>query len=190
MWLESTDSLTAIATDPDLWTPPYPGALQQGDHPTATASLTTDGSASADVGPDASQPSCDPGGGFPKPKDGCPDQTPETGWLTLSRDGALLIEPFQTFTNDATGQAYAASHHLDFPFANDYYDASIGSPEPLNPDADTVCTGIIRVGYEEPLKDHTVGCEEFISALERGPIPVAVWRQGDRIAQLSELYRP
>ena len=43
-WLESTDSLARIATDPDLWFPPFPGALEQGDRPDALDSLAADAS--------------------------------------------------------------------------------------------------------------------------------------------------
>lgn len=123
----------------------------------------------------------------------CPDASPETGWLTRAADGTLRIEPFYSFTNDAEGRAYARKHHLDYPFPGDTYDASIGSPHPLALSPGTVCTGVIQVGYRDPLEDHRVRCTAFSSALREGPVTsirVAVWCEHGRVVQLSELYRP
>ena len=39
LWLENTDSLTAIATDPELWFPPFPGAVDPGHRNDALADL-------------------------------------------------------------------------------------------------------------------------------------------------------
>jgi hypothetical protein len=49
LWLESTDSLTRFATDPELWFPPFPGALEQGDRPSALGDLAD--AASEHAGP-------------------------------------------------------------------------------------------------------------------------------------------
>lgn len=149
-------------------------------------------------GPD-SDPPCDPGGGFPQQKAGCPDPEPETGWLTAGPDGVLTMRPFRTLGNDAEGKAYAQSHGLEYPYPNDYLDAPDGSAHGLELQPGTVCTGIILVGYESPLRDHVVDCGELVSAASPGDggdhaegpaIPVAVWLQGADVVQVSELYRP
>jgi hypothetical protein len=141
----------------------------------------------------ATRPRCNPVFGFPRNRQGCSDPSAKTGWLTQTKAGGLLLEPFRTLGNDAQGNAYAQKHGLEFPFPNDYHDASTGAPRPLTLSVDTACTGIISVGYREPLKDHPVACSEFPSALKvHGRIHVVVWRRhgdGD-VLQMSELYRP
>lgn len=132
---------------------------------------------------------CDPGGGFPVRKAGCPDADPETGWLSASGAG-LRLRPFRTLGNDAEGEEYARRHGEEFPFPNDYFDAPDGESQPLELDPRTVCTGIIRVGYQEPLEDHVVACGELARAAGQGSVPVAVWRSEGEVAQASELYRP
>jgi hypothetical protein len=139
---------------------------------------------------------CDPGGGFPQPKNGCPDPDPETGWLRVDRDGNLVLRLFHTYVNDAEGEAYAAAHGLEYPFSNDYYDAATGPRALITVPADAVCTGIIKVGYREPLRDHVVDCAELVEVVDALPYPlhVAIWRDGDldngTVIQVSELYRP
>lgn len=133
---------------------------------------------------------CDPGGGFPKARAGCPDPEPETGWLTLNRDGERVLEPFRTLGNDAEGRAYAEDRGLDFPFPNDYFDAPDGPAHEVVLEPDTVCTGIIRVGYREPLEDHVVECAALDEGAADRAVPVAVWSDGQRTIQVSELYRP
>ena len=135
-------------------------------------------------------PPCDPGGGFPRARAGCPDPDPETGWLSSHGDGLLRLEPFRTLTNDADGKAYAQQHGLDYPFDNDYLDAADGPARAFALGQDTVCTGIIRVDHQEPLADHVVDCADLTKASTRSPVPVAVWRDGATVVQVSELYRP
>lgn len=132
---------------------------------------------------------CDPGSGFPVPKGGCPDPEPETGWLAAPND-SLSLTPFRTLGNDAEGEAYAREHGEEYPFPNDYFDAPSGPSHPLEVTQRTVCTGIILVGYQEPLADHVVSCDELVKISERRRVPVAVWFSGDEVIQASELYRP
>ena len=70
--------------------------------------------------------------------------------------------------------------------------ATVGQPRPFHIAPRTVCTGIIRVGYREPLEDHVVECSELRDAVARlpSPIAVAVWCKDGRMFQVSELYRP
>jgi hypothetical protein len=58
--------------------------------------------------------------------------------------------------------------------------------------ADTVCTGSILVAPERGLHDHLVDCAAYRQAIRfHGfPVPAALWFDGDRLVQLSELYRP
>ncbi|GAW50655.1 hypothetical protein PD653_2979 [Nocardioides sp. PD653] len=137
------------------------------------------------------RPPCDPSFGFPEPAPGCPDDSPETGWLTRRpSNGRLVLESFRSLSNDAEGEAYAERHGLDFPFPNDYYDAPQRSRHTLALGPDIVCTGIIRVDYREPLNDHPVDCTELVAAAGHRPLAVAVWRDGPSVVQVSELYRP
>lgn len=130
---------------------------------------------------------CDPG--RLRDKEGCPDPDPETGWVT-AKDGALTLQPFRTLGNDREGRAYARKHDLDFPFPNDYLDVRDGPAHPLALASGTVCTGIVVVGYREPLKDRVVPCDEFVKAAEQQRVTSAVWSSGADVVQLSELYRP
>jgi hypothetical protein len=132
---------------------------------------------------------CDPGGGFPKAKAGCPDLEPETGWLKLAH-GKRVLRPFRTLSNDSDGQAYAEARGLDFPFPNDYFDAPHGSAHEVQLEPNTVCTGMILVGYREPLEDHIVPCATLDYVAGQRAVPVAIWRAGQRVVQVSELYRP
>jgi hypothetical protein len=102
----------------------------------------------------------------------------------------MTLQPFRTFGNDASGKAYAEAHGVEFPFSNDYYDAPTGHPYVLGLDPDTVCTGIIMVGYRDPLADHVVACTDLTGVAARQRVPVAVWRDGRHVVQVSELYRP
>lgn len=154
----------------------------------ATPEPTTSGLPT--VSPTTSLPPCDPGGGFPTAKDGCPDPDPQTGWLSRHRDGGLVLEPFRTLGNDAEGRAYAGDRGLEYPFPNDYFDAADGAPQAFELDPGTVCTGIILVGYREPLEDHAVECAALVSAAAELRVSVAVWRDGESVVQVSELYRP
>jgi hypothetical protein len=132
---------------------------------------------------------CNPGSGFPARKAGCSDPEPETGWLLATEDG-LSLAPFRTLGNDAEGEAYARQHGEEYPFPNDYFDAPDGAGHPLALGHGTVCTGIIVVGYREPLTDHVVSCDELVKVAEGRRIPVAVWVSGGTVIQASELYRP
>lgn len=132
---------------------------------------------------------CNPGAGFPEHKKGCPDRDPEQGWLSVE-DGNLVLAPFRTLGNNAEGKTYAHHHGEDYPFANDYFDAPVGTPHSLTLNARTVCTGIIMVGYREPLDDHVATCEELTKMAERMRVPVAVWATDGEVVQVSELYRP
>ena len=132
---------------------------------------------------------CDPHTGFPVATSECPDPEPETGWLTASGE-QLTLKPFRTLLNDAEGKAYANEHGEDFPFPNDYFDAPNGASHPVRLAPGTVCTGIIRVGYREPLKDHVVSCADLVGAAAERRVPVAVWSTDDTTVQVSELYRP
>ena len=132
---------------------------------------------------------CNPGSGFPLPKGGCPDTTPETGWLSAS-NGNLSLSPFRTLGNDAEGEAYALEHGEDYPFPNDYIDAPMGAKHSFALTDGTVCTGIILVGYREPLNDHVVSCDDLVSAAGRRRVPIAAWTSDGEVVQASELYRP
>lgn len=132
---------------------------------------------------------CDPGFGSPVHRETCPDPEPETGWLAVSND-VVSLKPFRTLGNDAEGKDYAREHGLDYPFPNDYFDAPDGVSHPIETTRRTVCTGIILVGYREPLSDHLVPCEGLLKVAARRRVPVAVWYSGDRLVQVSELYRP
>jgi hypothetical protein len=101
-----------------------------------------------------------------------------------------MLTPFRTYLTDDEGEAYAEAHDLEYPFSNDYYDAQTGVPYEIELDSTTTCTGIIAVGYREPLADHEVDCSALERALRRRGVPVAIWREGDSIVQVSELYRP
>ena len=153
------------------------------DVPTATVSAVA-----ASRGAGQPMP-CDPGSGFPVHRDGCPDRQPTTGWLTVS-DAGLTLTPFRTLRNDAEGAAYAREHGEEYPFPNDYFDAAAGVREQLETPTGTVCTGIILVGYREPLTDHVVACDQLSAVAARRPVPVAVWQSGGEVVQVSELYRP
>lgn len=163
------------------------------DHPSHSASAAR-ATASPSPTPDRSDQytkaaPCDPGGGRPRASEACPDQTPITGWLTVTGSAAQL-EPFLTYGNDAEGRAYAKQHGVDFPFPNDYLDVAAGDIRPVFLSAQTQCTGIIRVDYRDPLEDHAVDCNLLTAAASAAPLAVAVWTDGDRIIQISELYRP
>jgi hypothetical protein len=132
---------------------------------------------------------CNPGSGFPVRKSGCPDPEPESGWIQAS-DNGLSLTTFRTLRNDAEGEAYARVHGEEYPFPNDYFDAPTGDSQTLELTRDTVCTGIIQVGYREPLKDHVVTCKELTQVAERTRLPVAVWLSDGEVIQASELYRP
>lgn len=132
---------------------------------------------------------CDPGSGSPIRKIGCPDATPETGWLSAS-NGHLSLTLFRTLRNDLEGRAYAQRHGEDFPFRNDYFDAPTGASHPLGLASSTVCTGIILVGYREPLRDHVVPCEDLVGVADLRRVPIAAWVTGGEVVQVSELYRP
>lgn len=103
---------------------------------------------------------------------------------------SVSLTPFRTLGNDAEGEAYALDHGQEFPFPNDYFDAPNGAGHPLEFAPHTVCTGIIQVGYREPLKDHVVACDELVEGAARRRLPVAVWLSGGEVIQASELYRP
>lgn len=134
---------------------------------------------------------CDPGFGFPEPSATCPDDVAATGWLTRRPNGRLYLEPFTTYVNDAEGRAFAEANDLEYPFSNDYYDASVGRPQSFALDASTICTGAIHVGYGGPLEDHVVDCERLGEALNRTDrVSVAVWSSDGHAVQVSELYRP
>ena len=134
---------------------------------------------------------CDPGGGFPRPSATCPAGEAVTGWVVGLAGRAVTVRLFQTYLVDTEGRDYAAAHGLEFPFANDHYDASLGERRTYAVHPSTVCTGIIAVGSRSRLADHRVACGAFRRALDsRVAIPAAAWLDGDRLVQLSELYRP
>lgn len=132
---------------------------------------------------------CDPHSGFPAATNECPDPDPETGWLTASSE-QLTLKPFRTLGNDAEGKAYASEHGEDFPFPNDYFDAPDGPSHPVQLAPETACTGIILVGYQEPLEDHVVSCADLVEAATGRRVPVAIWSTDGTTVQVSELYRP
>ena len=140
----------------------------------------------------APRPPCDPGFGSPEPRHGCPDADPETGVLTGTGPGDLVLRPFRMLHSDDEGRAYAREHGLEFPFSNDYFDAPTGDAHAIHLDLETVCTGIIRVGYRSPLEDHVVDCAELVRVAlhEPGDLKVAVWCDDGTVVQVSELYRP
>ncbi|MCW2773856.1 MAG: hypothetical protein JWN91_2182 [Nocardioides sp.] len=75
-------------------------------------------------------------------------------------------------------------------YASPWMTVREGSRHTLALDLDIVCTGIIRVGYREPLNDHPVDCTELTAVAARRDLAVAVWREGSTVVQVSELYRP
>ena len=134
---------------------------------------------------------CDPGGGFPRQTKGCPDANPETGWLTSTADGRLRLTHFRTLGNDSEGEAYAREHGLEFPFSDDHFDAPTGKADTLELQEDAVCTGIIRVHHAGAMEDQVVECSALVVAGADAPaMPIAVWRDGATVVQVSELYRP
>ena len=132
---------------------------------------------------------CDPGGGAPTPVQTCPDATPLIGTLSSYSPGQVVVQPVHVYGDDSEGRAYAQAHGLEFPFPDDYYQAVEGQPRSVTLTSATACTGIMVVGYREPLHDHVVPCEAFGEQQVQG-VTVAVWRDGDQAVQLSELFRP
>jgi hypothetical protein len=133
---------------------------------------------------------CDPGGGFPKPSDTCPYGEPLTGDVAAFDGTTLTLKPFHTYYNDAEGKAYAKKHHLRYPFDDDHYDAPAGPPRTVDVSPDTICTGVIQVGYRDPMKDRKVPCSTYVKAVSRSEVVSALWFDGDHLVQLSELFRP
>ena len=135
---------------------------------------------------------CDPGFGFPRPSATCPDDDPLIGQVTAYDVGRVTVQPVRVFTHDAEGRAYAEAHGLEYPFSNDVYSVEIGRPRQVRLAAGTLCSGSILVAYGEPLADNRVDCAAFGTALafHGFGIPAALWFDGDRLVQLSELYRP
>jgi hypothetical protein len=105
---------------------------------------------------------CDPGFGFPKPEPGCPDPHPLLGRVTSYDEDVVTLR------------------------------TRGGAMRVVEVDEETVCTGVILVGYAEPLRDHRVGCAAFAAAIRRHGfgVPAALWFDDGRLVQLSELYRP
>ena len=185
LWLESTGSLTAISTDPELWFPPFPGALEQGDRSGALDDLAE--AASEQAAALATAMPCDPSVGFPEPRESCPDADPETAWLS-ARGQDLTLQPFHSYTNDAEGEAYAQANGLEYPYSNDTLDAAEGAPHSLELAPDTVCTGSIVVSRQ--VTDQVVDCAQVVEAAAERRLAVAIWRQDGAVVQVSELYRP
>lgn len=173
------------------------GAPRTVDAPTGSATTPDSNGPTPSVatpGSEATTPEvrlrCGPGAGFPIAKKICPDPEPETGVLELRRDGRLMLAPVRTYRTDDEGEAYAEAHDLAYPFSNDYLDVPAGSAYEIRPGLATICTGIIAVGYREPLGDHVVDCSALERALHRRGVLVALWRDGEVVFQISELYRP
>jgi hypothetical protein len=135
---------------------------------------------------------CDPGFGFPEESSTCPDQHPLLGRVTAYDKGTVTVQPIRVWVTGPEGQAYAEAHGLEYPFSNDYVQVDVGEPVTATVGSETVCTGSILVGYWEPLADHLVPCAAFGErvSVRAGSVPAALWFDGDRLAQLSELYRP
>ena len=134
---------------------------------------------------------CDPGGGFPRPRAGCPDDDPLLGRVTAYDDGRVTVQPIRVWVTGPEGQAYAEAHGFGYPFANDYYQLDVGQPVIAHVTPQTVCTGVILVDLQDPLADHLVPCATFgPTSLRTGSITAALWFDGARLVQLSELYRP
>jgi hypothetical protein len=166
------------------------GSADQASVPAPTTSAAPTASQTPPGEPATARFPCDPGGGFPRARKGCPDPRPGTGWLTQQAGGRLTVAPFRTYGNDAAGHAYARAHGVGFPFPNDYYDAPAGAPYVVRLDPRTICTGIIVVGYRDLLADHVVPCSELMAVASRQRVAVAIWRDGTGVVQASELYRP
>jgi hypothetical protein len=146
------------------------------------------------VPPSSESLPCDPGTGFPVPKDGCPDAEPETGWLKASDDG-LVLTVFESLGNDAEGKAYAREHGEEYPYSNDYFDAPSGAKYPITLAEGTVCSGAILIRFADIDADadgwdHAVACSELVKVAAQRRVPVAIWRSGGKVVQASELYRP
>jgi hypothetical protein len=134
---------------------------------------------------------CDPGGGFPKPSATCPYGDPVTGTVTGFDGSTVTLKPFHTYYNDAEGKAYAKKHHIDYPFLDDHYDAPDSPARTVEAAPDTICTGIIAVGYRDPMKDRKVPCSAYVKAVSRyQAVTSALWFDGQHLVQLSELFRP
>jgi hypothetical protein len=172
--------------DPVRFNPAKRLQRAHGAHPSPTAATSSPPSESSKP---AQQLLCDPGFGSPEPSASCPDPKPQTGWVTAAH-GELTLSLFTTLHNDAEGQAYAEEHGEEFPFSNDYFDAPTGTSRLLTLSQETTCTGVILVGYREPLEDHVVPCDKLTAVARDRRVPVAVWSTGSAIAQVSELYRP
>jgi hypothetical protein len=162
LWRESTDRLAQLATDPEVWFPPFPGALQQGDRP---AQLPDAEALAAEL--DALAATAGP-----------PD---ETGRLSHSGQ-EVDLQPFAVLTNDERGRAYAQAHGLDFPFAAGTIQVPEGEYAPFALDAGTSCTEATSDGRER-----AVDCAALLASAEGVVLPVAVWRDGDRVVRISAL---
>lgn len=135
---------------------------------------------------------CDPGFGFPRPRAGCPDPEPLVGLVTAYDDGMVTVQPIRVLVTGPEGEAYAEAHGLEYPFSNDYHQVPVGEQRRVRVQPGTVCTGSILVAPEDSLRDHLVDCPAFADALRfHGfPVPAALWFDGEKLVQLSELYRP
>lgn len=184
----ASHALGACGTDQTHEGSAMPSASSE---PTGVHSKPTTGtSATATESLDPSQRFlCDPGFGSPEPRVSCPSVKPQTGWVTATQ-GGLRLTPFTTLHNDATGRRYAEKHGEEFPFPNDYFDAPSGGSRVLDFHQGITCTGVILVGYREPLEDHVVPCDSLRTVAQSHRVPVAVWANDDGMAQISELYRP
>lgn len=135
------------------------------------------------------EPPCDPGAGNPRPKKGCPDPDPVSGWLRIHGAALPTLRLFRTIVDNEEGRAYARAHHLGDPFFDGFFDAPTGERRPLALAPGTVCTGI-TIDPGPQFGDHTIPCADLLEAARTVTVRVAVWRSGGRVVQASELFRP
>lgn len=155
--------------------------------PSANGSVTP--SVTPTVGAVAPLP-CDPGGGSPRMRVGCPDSQPVTGWLTKRANGQLWVKPFRVYTDNAAGKAYARRHGIHYPFFQGFYEAPDGPSFRIDLNS-VICSGIANVGGTRGGQaDHLVACSDMSEVAARMQLTVAIWRKDTRIFQVSELYRP
>lgn len=135
------------------------------------------------------EPPCDPGGGTPQPRAGCPDPTPETGWLRVRATGDPTLRLFRTVLDDEEGRAYARAHGASSRFFDGFADVPTGERRRVGLDAGTICTGV-TIDPVPNVADHVVPCVDLVATAGEYALPVVAWTADGRVVQLSQLYRP
>ena len=180
LWLESTGSLTAISTDPELWFPPFPGALEQGDR---SGALTTSPRPRASRPPRWPQRCRRSERGFPEPRRAAP--TP-----TRKPHGSVLADRTSPSSRSTATPTTRRARHTRKRTASSTPTPTTPSTPPRAPRTrsklapDTVCTGSIVVSRQ--VTDQVVDCAQVVEAAAERRLAVAIWRQDGAVVQVSE----